>query len=343
MLPPGQSYAKSTPVRNITLKQLRVVAAVARTGRITGAAELLGVTPPAVTLQLKDIEARLGMPLFERRRRGMQATDAGKALLDAAARIEDALRTAIEDIGALRGLLGGVVTVGVTSTAKYFAPAALGAFKRAHPDIVIELVVGNREEVIRALAGLEIDLAVMGQPPAGSETISTVIGDHPFVIVAPPDHPLAGRAGLAIAALADESFITREPGSGTRELMNRVFAGAGLAPRPGMTMASNETIKQAAMAGLGIAFISGHTIAAEVETGRLAVLDVSGLPARREWRVVRHADKRLMPAAEALWGFLVRDGHAFLPVLASRRPSKTALSSGPVAATGRGPRPETES
>ena len=300
-------------MRHATLKQLRIVAAIARTGRVLAAAETLGVSPPAVTLQLKLLEAHLGLTLFERGRQGMMLTTAGQHVLDAANRIEAVIGDAEHGLGALRGLRGGAVAVGVVSTAKYFAPSALGAFRKLHPEIEVKLFVGNREEMVRALAAMEFDLVIMGLPPEGVEAESRVIGDHPHVIIAAPDHRLARRFRIPLEALAEEAFLVREPGSGTRDLMQRLFDKAGIAPPIAMEMSSNETIKQAVMAGLGIAFISGHTIAIELEIGRLAMLDVNGLPARREWRIVRHPAKRRSPAADALWDFLGAEGKRFLP------------------------------
>jgi LysR family transcriptional regulator for metE and metH len=300
-------------MRDISLKQLRVVAAIARTGKVAGAAELLSVTSPAVTLQLKQAEDSLGFILFERARDGMKPTAAGLHLLETARKIEVELASCADGFDAMRGLKGGTVAIGVVSTAKYFAPAALGAFKREHPDLEVKLFVGNREDTIRGLASLELDFVVMGRPPEALDVESALIGDHPHVIVARPDHPLAARRGIVYRDLGDELFLMREPGSGTRGLMERLFTEAGVEPRIGMEISSNETIKQAVMAGLGIAFISGHTIAAEIEMKRLAILDVKGLPALREWRVVRHAEKRLMPAPAVLWDFLVKEGRRFLP------------------------------
>jgi LysR family transcriptional regulator, low CO2-responsive transcriptional regulator len=300
-------------MRDITLKHLRILGAIARTRRISGAADALGVTPPAVTLQLKQLETMVGLPMFERTREGMRLTDAGGALLASAQRIEAELAACWEDFETMRGLSHGSVSIGVVSTAKYFAPAALGAFKKEHPEIELRLFVGNRQEVIHALSALEFDVVVMGRPPEGVPVLSAVIGDHPHVVIAPPDHPLARRRRIPLATLAAEVFLTREPGSGTRMLMERLFAEANLAWRAGMEVDSNETIKQAVMARLGVAFISAHTIAAEIESRRLVVLDVANLPVRRQWQVVRHADKRLMPAALALWEFLVRKGSTFLP------------------------------
>ncbi len=302
-------------MRDVTLKQLRIVAAIARSGRVVSAADSLSVTPPAVTLQLKLLEQQLGLAVFERGRQGMVLTAAGQRMLEAAQRIDAVLRETEQHLGALRGVRSGSVTVGVVSTAKYFAPAALGAFRKLHPETDIRLAVSNREDMVRSLAAMEFDLVIMGLPPEGVAVEAVVIGDHPHVIVAAPDHRLARRQRIPLEALAKEAFLVREPGSGTRGLMQRLFDEARIAPPIAMEMSSNETIKQAVMAGLGIAFISGHTIATEVEGGRLAVLDVVGLPALRRWQVVRHAEKRLTAASSALWEFLAREGRLFLPPL----------------------------
>jgi LysR family transcriptional regulator for metE and metH len=300
-------------MRNITFRQLRAVTAIAKTGKVLSAAELLGETPPAVTLQLRQLEDFLGMPLFDRTRDGMRPTTAGRYLIDTSHRIEAELTTCEEALRAVRGLKAGPVSIGVVSTAKYFAPAALGVFKREHPDVDIHLHVCNREETIFRLTEMEFDLVIMGRPPEDVAMHSTKIGDHPHVIIAPPNHPLASKKCISIAKLADETFLTREQGSGTRILMENFLADGGVKPHMGMEISSNETIKQAVMAGLGIAFISAHTVAAEIETKRLVILDIEGLPIMRIWRIAHHAHKRLMPAAAALWDFLVREGHTFLP------------------------------
>jgi len=140
-----------------------------------------------------------------------------------------------------------------------------------------------------------------------------LIGDHPNIIVAPADHPLAGRKGLELKDLAGESFLMREPGSGTRLLMQQLVEEAGFRPKVGMEIDSNETIKQAVMAGLGVAFISAHTVASEIQHGRLAVLDVVGLPVIRQWFVLRRIDKHLLPPGLALLEFLSREAARFLP------------------------------
>lgn len=302
-------------MRDVSLKQLRVVAAIAKTGKVAAAADILNVTAPAVTLQLKQLEESLGLSIFDRSRQGMKPTAAGQHILQTASRVEAELLSCAEILSAMRGLKGGAVSIGIVSTAKYFAPAALGAFKRIHPELEIKLFVGNREETIQGLATLEFDLAIMGRPPEGIETESVILGDNPNVIIAQSGHPLAKRKNLSFADLADETFLMRENGSGTRTLMEHIFAEAGVTPQTGMEISSSETIKQGVMAGFGLAFISAHTVAVEVETNRLSILDVTGLPALRQWQIVRLAEKRLMPAPAALWQFLQEEGREFLPDL----------------------------
>jgi DNA-binding transcriptional LysR family regulator len=300
-------------MRNPTLKQLRLLIAATRGGSFAAAAEAGHVTPPAVTMQMHQLQADVGLPLFERNGRSLGLTAAGREVLAAAERIDAVLADCAAGLAALKSLASGRVTVGVVSTAKYFAPQMLAAFARAHPGIDIELVIGNREDTIAAFRDGRLDVAVMGRPPEDVEVESVRIGDHPQVIIAPPDHPLAKRHAISPQELAGETVLMREAGSGTRLMAERFLAAHGVKPRIGMEIGSNETIKQAVMAGLGIAFISAHTIAAEIDDGRLVVLDVVGLPEIRQWFVVRLAAKRLMPAGRALQDFLVAQGRQFLP------------------------------
>lgn len=297
----------------VTLRQLRALAALVRTGSTKGAAAALNVTPPAITLQLRELESIVGLPLIERRPDGIVTTAAGAGMLDMALHIDARLADTADLIETLRGVDGGKITVGVISTAKYFVPQAIAAFARQHPNVDIGLKVGNREETIRSLAEFDLDLVIMGRPPEGFPVDKTPIGDHPHVMIAPLDHPLAGRTELCLADLKDQKFLLREPGSGTRILFQKLMEETGFDPRLGMEMGSNETIKQAVIAGLGIAVISAHTIGAEVADGRLAVLDIETLPVMRKWFLVKRSDKRLLPAAEAIWTFLAAHIQDFLP------------------------------
>lgn len=297
----------------VTLRQLRAFRALLRTGTTKGAAEALHVTPPAITLQLRELEALVGLPLIERRPKGIEPTAAGAELRDAALRIETLLADTADLIESLEGLGSGKVAIGVISTAKYYAPKAIAAFSRENPGINISLKVGNREETIRSLAGYDFDFAIMGRPPGGFAVDQTAIGDHPHIIIAPPGHDLAGRQRLLLRDLAGETFLLREPGSGTRTVLQELFEANQMPLENGMEVGTNETIKQAVIAGLGIALISAHTVAVEIAEERLVLLDVENLPIMRTWYLVKRTDKRLLPAAQAMWTFLSTHAKNFLP------------------------------
>jgi LysR family transcriptional regulator for metE and metH len=303
------------PLRQISMRQMRALAAVAQSRNLTEAAGRLGLTQPAVTLQLKNLEDLAGLPILQRTPDGMVPTQAGAALLRLHDRVEAALADCGNALDMMKGLTGGRVSIGAVSTAKYFAPFVIAEFARLHPGIDLKLTIGNREDVVQGLRDYSLDLAISGRPPADLDLDKRLIGDHPHVVIGPAHHPLAKFHHVDLRTLVNETFIIREPGSGTRILMENLFREIGLTPRIGMEISSNETIKQAVMAGLGIAFISAHTVAGEIEDGRLAVLHIEGLPLVRQWYVVRRADKALLPPAEALMDFLGVEAARFLPVV----------------------------
>ncbi len=301
-------------MRNISLRQLRAVSAIQRHGKIVSAAAELGLTPPAVTLQLQQLEHETGLVLFDRTPDGMRATAAGLAVLDAAQAIEERLRVLSDEIDAVKGVKQGSLRLGVVSTAKYFAPQLMAAFMADFPGIEVRLAVGNRAETIDSLRNHSLDIALMGRPPPGIPVRAVVFGDHPLVIIAAPDHPMVRQRDITREQIAGQSFLMREPGSGTRISMEIFMRGvAGWMDGPGIEMDSNETIKQSVMAGLGVAFISGHTVAYEVETGRLALLDVVGMPLRRQWFAVARSDRVMTPAMAAFHDFLAKSGARYLP------------------------------
>jgi DNA-binding transcriptional LysR family regulator len=302
-------------LRRLSLRQLRTFATLARTGTLTAAAQELGLTPPAVLHQIRELEGNLGLPLLDRTHRRLSPTEAGREVLAAIAEIDAVLADCLARLAILQGGGEGHVAIGVVSTAKYFAPRLLAAFRRLHPTIDLALSVGNREHIIAALESYEIDIAVMGRPPEHVPVVAAAFGPHPHLIIAPPDHPLAGGPALTPRDLLDETFLLREKGSGTRALLGTLFGMSGFVPPKSIEFGSNETIKQAVMAGLGIALISAHTIAAEYAEGRLALLPVEGLPLWRQWFAVRRREKRLSPAARTLWDFIQSEGESFLPRL----------------------------
>ena len=308
-------------MRNLTLKQLKAVQAIVDHGKIVNAANALGLSPPAVTIQLRQLEEEAGLALFDRTTDGMRPTAAGLAFLDAAQAIEERLRMLDDQMDAIRGVKTGSIRLGAVSTAKYFAPRLMAAFMKEYPDIDMRLVIGNRAETIASLKNRDIDIALMGRPAKDVPVRASAFGDHPLVIIAPPDHPLAGARDISKERIAEEHFIIREPGSGTR-ISLEIFLGEvpGRIDDLGLEMDSNETIKQAVMAGLGIAFISAHTIAFEVEAGRLVILDVAGMPIRRQWFSVMRSDHAISPAMATFHDFLMRKGAIYLPLFGKLYP-----------------------
>ncbi len=299
----------------ITLKQLRALDAVARGGSLTAAAASLGLTPPAIHTQIKGLEEAVQSRLIQRAAdgAGSELTEAGEVLRLAALRIADNLSQAEANLRALARGQAGRVTLGVVSTAKYFAPRMVKLLQDSHPDIEIALRVGNREATIEGLARGAFDLAIMGRPPRVPAVRAEPLGPHPHGLVAAPDHPLAGGTVTA-DALFEQVFLARESGSGTRILMARWLdrIGDGRSYET-LEMDSNETIKQAVMAGLGIAFLSLHTVTEELATGRLVELDAPGLPIMRHWFVVRPEAEVPRPVAARIWDAIVALHGSYLP------------------------------
>ncbi len=308
-------------MQNISVRQLRAVKSINENGKIINAAKQLGLTGPAVTLQLKQAEEAVGMSLFDRTNDGMRLTAAGMAVLAAADAVDEALRTMVDTVDALRGVRLGSLRLGVVSTAKYFAPRMISAFLRHHPGIDIQLSVGNRQQTIDALRRHDLDIALMGRPPRDISVRSAIFGDHPLVIVAPADHRLATVHDISKEMLIQEKFIVREAGSGTRISLELFFASVPeKLENLGVVMDSNETIKQAVIAGLGIAFISAHTVEQELDLGKLVILDVVGMPIRRQWFSVSRADRRETPVMAAFNQFLIRQGPSLLPLIGKPYP-----------------------
>lgn len=301
-------------MRNLTLRHLRATQEIGKHGTIVQAANALGLTPSAVTIQLKQLEEDAGIILFDRTNDGVRPTAAGLAFIDAARSVEERLRQLEDAIDAIKGVRSGSLALGVVSTAKYFAPSLMATFRKSHPGIAVSLTIGNRAEIIAKLKDHDVDIALMGRPPKDIPLHAGVFGDHPLVMIAPPDHPLAKKRDITKEEIAKEHFLVREPGSGTR-ISLEIFLGEipGRIDDLGTEMSSNETIKQAVMAGLGIAFISAHTIAMELEFGKLVTLDVIGMPIRRQWFSVTRTDRTVSPAMNAFQVFLRERGAQCLP------------------------------
>jgi len=295
-------------MKNATLRQLRVFESAARHLSLTRAAEELHLTPPAVSIQIRQLEGHAHAALFERGGRRLKLTQAGGEVLAHTREILGHIRASEEAIAGLGSLEQGLLDVAVINAGDYFLPWLIAAFREKHPRIRARLTVGNRDELLERLAEREIDLAVMSHPPMQPAFAAQPFAPHPHVIVAPPGHPLARRRSVPLEEVAREPLITREPGSATRLAMDQAFSESGVVPRIEMEIASNETIKQAVAAGFGLGFLSGHAVQQELALGRLAVVPVKGFPVMRRWYVVRRRDRTLPPIAEAFERFVVKEG-----------------------------------
>jgi DNA-binding transcriptional LysR family regulator len=297
---------------NLSIRQLRVFAAAAKHGSFARAAEEMHISPPAVSMQISELEASIGLPLFDRVGRSVSLTMTGEYFLVHARRILGSLREAEDTIARFRGLKGGTLTIGMVSTAKYFVPRLLAQFRTEHPAVELRLTVGNRESLVDSLTRGEVDLAIMGRPPRELATRAEPFAAHPYVIVSSPSHPLAQQEHVAAAALASQPFIVREPSSGTRASMVQFFRDHQIEPLAIMEMPSNETIKQAVIADMGLAFLSLHTLGLELQFGLLLILPVEDLPLMRRWFVVHPQAKTLSPAAESFRYFILEHGERLL-------------------------------
>lgn len=299
----------------LSLRQLRALKAVAASGSISRAAEELSLTPPAVHSQLRLLEDNFRCALLDRSAAGgFVPTPEGQVLLEAYDRAWAGLTLAIHRIDALQRGQTGTVVLGVVSTAKYFAPGLVARIKAAHPDIDIVLQVGNRDLIMARLSDGALDLAIMGRPPRDPPVTAVLLGDHPHVMIAPPAHALAGRSVLTADEILSNAFLMREPGSGTRILAMRYLDQLGEGrPYVAVEMDSNETIKQAVMAGLGMAILSFHTVHDELAHGRLAQLAAPGMPLVRKWFLIHRTDQPPRGAVATVLEFIVALEGGFLP------------------------------
>ncbi len=284
---------------NLTLRQLQILDAVARCGSFSRASADLHVTQPAVSMQIKQLEEALGMPLYEHMGKKIALTRAGEKTLQTARAIHNQLSDLEQSLSEQQGLKGGSLTVSVTSTVNVFAARILAVFRSAHPDVKISLNVFNRETLLRHLVENNSDLALMGQPPSGYDLNATPFLDNPLVVISSRDHALAGNSKIKFEAFIEQPIIGREQGSGTRAALEAFLAEQGYTYSAAMEMNKNEAIKQAVEVGLGLGVVSLHTVQAELASGQLSVLDVEGFPLRRQWYLVSRRGKRASPAAKA--------------------------------------------
>ena len=295
---------------HLTLRQLQVFEKVASRLSHSRAAEELYMSQPAVSMQIKQLEENIGLPLFEQMGKKIFLTEAGRELFQYSRSIAQQLVEMETVFDRIKGLEQGKLTLSVVNTANYFTPQLLAKFCQLHANINVILHVANRDAVLKQLAENSTDLAIMGQTPNGLDLSSELFKDNPLVVIAAPTHPLAKLDHVKFTQLALEPFLSREKGSGTRSAMERIFAQHQIQPHISMEMETNEAIKQAVQAGMGLGILSLHSIELELETKRLVILNVEHFPLLRHWFVVHRSNKRLSSAALAFKEFLLTNTHS---------------------------------
>jgi DNA-binding transcriptional LysR family regulator len=283
-----------------SLAQLRSLEAVVRLGGVGRAAQALHLAQPTVSTQLKELAAGLELTLFEPQGRGLLPTPVAQRLAEAARAMGVVWQAFEDDAAALQGLRQGRLRIAAVTTTEYFLPDLLGPFARAYPGIAIELAVENRDAVVARLERGDDELAAMMRPPAHLPLARWPFLENPLVPIAPLDHPLACRRRLKLADLLGEPLLVREAGSGTRAVVEESLAAEGVDWPPRMALGSNEAIKHAVRAGLGLAVLSRHTLARDPASEGLAVLPVAGFPVRRQWYLVWRQDRALSLPARTL-------------------------------------------
>ena len=291
-------------IHHATLHQLKIFDAVARHMSFARAAEELHLTPPALSIQVKQLAEIIGQPLFEQIGKKISLTAAGEISWATCRDVLNRLEQLTQELAALQGLEKGTLKLATLATVKYFIPRLLGDFCTKHPGIDTILFMGNRESLLERLARNQDDLYILGQPPEHMNVVTEPFADNLLVVVASPNHPLANEKDIAPSRLRDVPFILREEGSGTRRAFEKFFEQHGVVLKARMELGSNEAVKQVVAGGLGVAVLSASTLRAELASGELTILDVRGLPLKRKWHVVYPVGKQLTPASKAFMEYL---------------------------------------
>jgi DNA-binding transcriptional LysR family regulator len=299
---------------NITMRQLKVFQSVAQHLSYTKAAAELHLTQPAVSMQIRQLEENLGLPLFEQIGKKIHLTDAGREMIYYSHSISRQLEQIGEVFASLRGIERGTLNLAVPGTANQFVTRFLAEFCRRHPTINFNLGIANRKGLLDRLESNDTDLVIMGKPPQGMDLVSERFMDNPLVVIASPEHALVERDSIPLAELMDNEFVMREQGSGTRIALERFFDEHQVKLKTSMEMASNEAVKQAVAAGLGLGMVSIHTLEMELALQRVAILPVEQFPIMRHWYIVYRQGKRLSPAARAFRDFVLNDATALWPL-----------------------------
>lgn len=301
--PPGELAPSQ-----LNFHQLHIFHAVATHLSFSRAAEALEITQPAVSIQVQELEKSLGVILFHRRPRGLRITEEGEIVFAYSQQIFSLARKMVATVQEMQDLESGHLIVGASTTpGEFVLPMAVGQFRRLYPGVHVELVISNTRSIIQRILNREIDLGMVGdrgEDHAGDLEMMDYVDDE-IVLVASPDHPLAGISSVTPAQVVEHGLIVREKGSATRHVAERLFRSLGAEPRVELELGSNQAVKQAAGAGGGIGVISRLGTVAETRAGMLVILDVAGWVCRRPLTLVHPKDRYLSPAQRAFREFLI--------------------------------------
>lgn len=296
---------------HISFRQIQIFQTVAQTENFTRAAELLHMSQPAISMQVKQLEENVGLSLFERQGKRIVLTTAGRAMHAYTCEIAAKYQGMVETLEELKNVHQGYIKVSAANTSIYFITRMLAGFSQQNEGITVSLNITNRKTLVEQLQNYEADLVVMGEPPVNLDLHSQRLMCNPLVLIAPANHPLAGQKDIPVSAIIGEKFVVREPGSGTRAAIERFFAEHGYTFSSMLEMGSNESIKYSVIAGLGLGIVSLHSIQLEMETHSLTLLDVVGFPIQRYWHIVTREGKWLSPAAQAFKAYVIAEAATY--------------------------------
>ena len=295
-------------MKNATFRQLQVFESIARVGSFTGAANELHLTQPTISVQIKKLTDVVGLPLFEIMGKKVHLTSVGRQLLSTCNKIFKELDNFEMDMADVKGIKEGVLKLAGVTTVEYFAPRIIGGFCRKYPGIRVSLEVTNRQRVLERLSENLDDLYISGALEDDLSIEDTEFIENPLVILASPDHPLAGKKNIPIEALLDEQFLMREAGCGTYYVLDKIVGQKGIQFKSSMELGSNEAIKQAVVSGLGISMLSLYALTHELKNKELVILDVEGFPFQDVWHILYPKGKKLSIVAQAFYDYLLEEG-----------------------------------
>ena len=316
-------------MKNISLRQLRLFESVATNLSYSRAAEQMSLTQPAVSMQIQQLEAELGLQLLVKTGKRVSLNQAGEEMLRQTRRILNQILIAEEAMAGFHltdGAKGGFLHLGVVATAHYFAPAMLMAFANEWPGVKFKLTVDRRENILRMLQEHQLDVAIAGYPPSEGDVEAEAFAQNPHYVVASANHPLAQQKNIPWEALRDEPFIFREPGSATRQFFEHLLQAQSLQVKLSMELSGNETVKQAVIAGMGISFLSAHSFQIEIQANKLAVLDMIDMPKMLDWCMLHRRDSTLAGVDKAFRKFVLRNGLKYAQCQISRHEISTFSS-----------------